>query len=163
MPQTPPARWPQLMPQPSPVSFQTSLPGSPVSGWNSKGGVGMVQPSRDPDCLERHFISLCPWPRAPLGSLYSYCCCWSPPGLLSDLCHLLLLPPPPQTQEATQRQRSCGPGQRSKQHHHSPGEEQTPGSTCAQSCTGSLQGGQCKVQARELRAALTGLLGKGRR
>lgn len=106
--QTPSAPQPQLTTLLSPVSFQISLPGSPVSGWNPKSDVGMVQSSWDPDCLERHFSSLCPWLRARLGTLYRHSCCWSPPGLLSALCHLLLLPSLPAPQEEAQRQRSCG-------------------------------------------------------
>lgn len=131
--QTPAAPQLQSTPLLSPVSFQTSLPGSPVSGWNPKSGVGLVQSSRlvqsslGPDGLGRYFSSLCPWPRAPLGTLDHRSCCWSPPGLLSALRHLLLLPPlPTPEEEAVQRQRSCGPGQCSQQHHYSPGEEQKP-------------------------------------
>lgn len=97
MAQSPSVPLPQLMPQLGPVLLQTSLPGSPVSGWNFKSGVGMLQPSGEPHCLERYFSSLCPWPRASLDTLYRHPCCWSPLSLLSALCHLLLLlPSPPQ-------------------------------------------------------------------
>lgn len=79
MSQTPAAPQPQLTPLLSPVSFQTSLPGSPVSGWNPKSGVGKVRASRlvqsslGPDCLERRFSSLYPLAQGPAGnSLLSF-------------------------------------------------------------------------------------------
>lgn len=161
MPQTPSAPLPQLMPPLGPISFQTSLPRSPVSGGNLKSGCGHVQPSREPGCL-RDISAAC----APnLGPRWILFIAILAAGVLVVSCLLCVIC------YCCHRQR----------HRKQPKDKETVGLGSARNSTTThlvrsrnpnylcptlywlTQGGGCKVQTREPKAALSGLLLRGQR